>query len=168
MSIAVLYWTLIEEFWKFTLKGWFCPKPPFLLALTVLHVTCLQVRGYVFRLIAFRLVQEGPTVCPSWIDFLWDWTVSVVEAVKVTQISLSEPFNDRSLVTQLQVTVCVFRLNYALHGTMEGLVVCTFFEDFCMNYRFSVSRLLNNLLYIRNLDDVTNTVARSFSFSAKR
>ena len=66
-------WTLIEEFWKFTLKGWFCPKPPFLVALTVLHVTCLQVRGYVSRLIkAFRLLQEGPTVCPPWIDFLCD------------------------------------------------------------------------------------------------
>jgi len=67
--------------------------------------------------------------------------------------------NDRSLVTQLQVTVCIFRLNYAFHLTVEGLVVCTFSERFCMNYRFSVSRLLNHLLYFRNLGDVTNAVA---------
>jgi len=41
--------------------------------LTVLHVIGLQVRRYVFRLIeAFRLLEEGPTVCPSWIDFLCD------------------------------------------------------------------------------------------------
>jgi len=59
-------------------------------------------------------------------------------------------------------------LNYALHLTVEGLVVCTFSEGFCTNYRFSVSRLLNHLLYFRNLDDVTNMVARCFSFSAKR
>ena len=25
-SFDVLYWTLTEEFWKFSLKGWFCPK----------------------------------------------------------------------------------------------------------------------------------------------
>ena len=67
--------------------------------------------------------------------------------------------NDRSLVTQLQVTVCIFRLNYALHLTVEGLAVCTFFEGFCTNYRFSVSRLLSLLLYFRHFDDVTNMVA---------
>jgi len=33
-------------------------------------------------------------------------------------------------VTQLQVTVCIFRLNYALRLTVEGAVVCTFSEGF--------------------------------------
>jgi len=78
--------------------------------------------------------------------------------------------NDRSLVTQLQVTLCIFRLNYALRLTVEGLVVCTFSEDFCMNYRFFRFKAFKSyhLLYFRNLDDVKNTVARCFSFSTKR
>jgi len=75
--------------------------------------------------------------------------------------------NGRSLVTQQQITVCIFRLNYAFNLTVEGLVVCTFSKGFRMNCRFSASRLLNGLLYFRNLDDVTNTVARCCSFSAK-
>ena len=75
--------------------------------------------------------------------------------------------NDHSLVTQLQeVTVCVFRLNYAFRLIVEGLKVCTFPGGFCMNYRFAVTRLLNHVPYFRNFDDVTNTVARCFSQDA--
>jgi len=45
--------------------GDFAPNCHFWVALTVLHVTGLQVRGYVPRLIeAFHLLEEGPTVCP--------------------------------------------------------------------------------------------------------
>ena len=53
-SIGVLYWTLIEEFWKFSLKGRFCPKTAIfgLFWRVSVHVTDLQV---VFRLSkAFR------------------------------------------------------------------------------------------------------------------
>jgi len=47
------------------LRGDFVPNRHFWVALTVLHVTDLHVRGYVFRLIeAFHILQEGPTVCP--------------------------------------------------------------------------------------------------------
>jgi len=57
----------------------------------VLHVTGLQVRGYVFRLLeAFGLLEEGHTVCPPWIDFV-RLTILAVEAPKLTHISLSEP-----------------------------------------------------------------------------
>jgi len=53
--------------------GDFATNGHFWVALTVLHVTGLQVRRYVFRLIeAFHLLEEGPTVCPPWIDFLCD------------------------------------------------------------------------------------------------
>jgi len=46
----------------------------FWVALTVLDVTGLQARRYVFRLIkAFRLLEEGLTVCTPWIDFLCDY-----------------------------------------------------------------------------------------------
>ena len=54
--------------------------------------------------------------------------------------------NDRSLLTQLQVTVCIFRLNYALHLTVEGLVVCTFSEGFRMNCRFFEISMLRTRL----------------------
>jgi len=38
-----------------------------------LRVTGLEVRGYIFRLSqAFRLSEEGPTVCPPQIDILCD------------------------------------------------------------------------------------------------
>ena len=58
--------------------------------MTVLHVTGLQVRGYVFRLIeAFRLLKEGPTV-PTLNRLFVRLTVSALEAPKVTQISQSE------------------------------------------------------------------------------
>jgi len=57
------------------LKGWFCPKPPFLVALTVLHITCLQVRGYVFRLTTGR--ANGVPIL-NWL-YLWDWTISAVQ-----------------------------------------------------------------------------------------
>jgi len=37
--------------------------------LTGLRVTGLQVRGYIFRLSwAFRLLEEGPVVCPPRIE----------------------------------------------------------------------------------------------------
>jgi len=64
-SIAILCWTLIEEFWKFAFKGWFCTKPPFLGCFdgSPCHRS-IQIRGYVFRLIeAFLLLEEGSTVC---------------------------------------------------------------------------------------------------------
>jgi len=52
---------------------------------------------------------------------------------------------------------------------VEALMVCTFSWGPCMNYRFAVTRLLSHLPYFRNFDDVTNTIARSFSlFSIKR
>jgi len=102
-------------------------------------------------------------VCPSWIDLLWDWTVSAVEASKVTQISLSEP--QRSLSGDTATG----------HGMYFPFESCTpsyswrsfggvhFLRMFCMNYRFfSVSMLLNHLFYFRNLDDVTNMVADVF------
>jgi len=67
------------------------------------------------------------------IDFL-RLTVSAVEAPKVTQIFLSEVtivnLNDRSPVTQLEITVSVFRLNYAFRLIVEGLMVCTFSTGF--------------------------------------
>jgi len=70
--------------------------------------------------------------------------------------------NDRSTVTQLQVTIFVFRLNYAFHLIAEGLTVCIFSVGFCMSYRFAVTKLLSHVPYFRNFDDVTNTVARCF------
>jgi len=49
-SLDVLYWTLIEEFWKFSLSGVILPpNRHFPVALTGLRVTGLQVTGYVFR-----------------------------------------------------------------------------------------------------------------------
>ena len=70
--------------------------------------------------------------------------------------------NDRSPVIQLQITISVFRLNYAFHLIVEGLMVCTFSGVFCMNYRFVVTRLLNHQPNIRNFDEVSNTVADAF------
>jgi len=55
------------------LRGDFATNGQFWVALMVLHVIGLQVRRYVFRLIeAFHLLEEGPTLCPPWIDFLCD------------------------------------------------------------------------------------------------
>jgi len=72
------------------LGGDCAPNCHFWVALTVLHITGLQVRLYVFRLIeAFRLLEEEPTVCLPWIDFLCDLPFRL-EAPKVIQISLSE------------------------------------------------------------------------------
>ena len=51
MSIGCPLLNLIEEFWKFSLKGVILlPNRHFGVALTGLRVTGLQVRGYVFRL----------------------------------------------------------------------------------------------------------------------
>jgi len=69
--------------------------------------------------------------------------------------------NDRSLVTQLQITVSVFRLNCAFHLIVEGLISP---EVFCMYYCFAVTRLLNHLRYFLNFDDVTNTVPDAFHY----
>jgi len=71
--------------------------------------------------------------------------------------------NDRSAVTQLQITVSVFRLNYTFHLIVEGMLVWTFSGGFCMNYRLAVTKLINHLPYFWNFDDVTNMVARCFS-----
>jgi len=50
-SVSVFCWTLIEEFWKLSLKGWFLPENcHFGVVLTGLCVTGLQVSGYVFWL----------------------------------------------------------------------------------------------------------------------
>jgi len=51
-SIGVLYWILIEEFWKFSLKGVIWPKTDILGLFWRVSVwqAYLQVRGYVFRL----------------------------------------------------------------------------------------------------------------------
>jgi len=54
-------------------------------------------------------------------------TVSVVEAPKITQISQSD-LNDCFPVTQLQVTVSVYRFNYAFHLIAEG-PTCTLSPD---------------------------------------
>jgi len=48
-SFSVLYWTLTEEFWKFSLKGDFATKPPFLHCFDGC-VTGQQIRDYIFRL----------------------------------------------------------------------------------------------------------------------
>ena len=69
--------------------------------------------------------------------------------------------NDRSAVTQLQIMVYAFRLDYAFRLIVEVLMVCTFSGGFSnMDYRFAVTRLLNHLPYFRNFDDAANTVAR--------
>ena len=47
---------------------------------------------------------------------------------------------------RLQVTVCIFRLNYALHLTVKGLMVCTFSEGFRMNCRFFEISMLRTRL----------------------
>jgi len=44
--------------------------------------------------------------------------------------------NNRSLVTQLQITVSVFRLNYAFRLIVEGLMVCTFSWGFLCELPF--------------------------------
>ena len=73
--------------------------------------------------------------------------------------------NDRSRVTQLQVTVCVFRLNYVFHFTYSGRSDGGHFLRMC--FGIAITRLLSHLPYFRNFDDVTNMVARCFSsFSA--
>jgi len=50
-SICVLWWTLYEEFQKFVLKGVILPQNRhFWVVLVALHVTDLQVTGYIFWL----------------------------------------------------------------------------------------------------------------------
>ena len=108
-------------------------------------------------------IEDGSTVCPPCRSRLFmRLTVSAVEAPKVTQISLN--LNDRSPVKKLQITVSVFRLNYAFRLIVGGLMVCTFYAGFCVNYRFAVTKLLSNLPCFRNFDDATNTVASQMFF----
>ena len=61
--------------------------------------------------------------------------ISAVEAPIFTQISLSE-LNDRSPVTQLQIMVSVFRLNYVFRRVVETLMVCTFSGGFLYELPF--------------------------------
>jgi len=81
-SFGVHYWTLIEAFWKFSIKRVILTQNRrFRVALTGLRVTHLQVRG----LQAFRLLEEGPTVSPE--PIFVRLTFSPVEVPKITQIS---------------------------------------------------------------------------------
>ena len=77
--------------------------------------------------------------------------------------------NDRSLVSGDTATGHGMYFPFELcipsdSGRSGGVHVLRRF----LYYRFSVSRLLNHLLYFRNLDDIMNTVGRCFLFSAKR
>jgi len=58
---------------------------------------------------------------PTRIHFFVRLTISVREALKVSQILIIE----WSLVTGLQVTACVFGSPYAFHLIAEGLTVCS-------------------------------------------
>jgi len=62
---------------------------------------------------------------PTRNDFFVRLTVSVVEAPKVTQISIVN-LNERFSVTELQVTACVFGSISAFLVIAEGLTVCPF------------------------------------------
>jgi len=42
--------------------------------------------------------------------------------------------NDRSPVTQLHVTACIFRSSYAFHLTAKGPSVCPLSGGFCTTY----------------------------------
>jgi len=148
-SIGVLYWTLIEAFWKVPLKGAiFAPKLPSSGCFDT-SVTGLQVKGYVFRPIsAFHLLEEGPTVCPTPIDFLCNlpfgcsyqnfdkWTLT---------IGLRQ--------TELQITACVFGSTYAFPLIAEGLSVCRFCGILCTTYCFAVTRLWSQQPYFRWLSE---------------
>jgi len=76
-SIGVLYWTLIEEFWKFAFRpnGVILQQTAIFVLLWRFSMSQAYGSGVMlFRLIkAFHLLEEGPTVCPPWIDFLCDW-----------------------------------------------------------------------------------------------
>ena len=86
-SIGVHYWTLIEEFCKFSLKGGdFALKPQFLGSFD--GSPCYRPRsGITF----FDLASdEGPTVCPSGIDFLCDLPFPLTSLLSYTLSSLAQ------------------------------------------------------------------------------
>jgi len=57
--------------------------------------------------------------------------------------------NERYPMTQLQVTACVFRSNYASYLIAKGLTVCPLSGVFCTTYRFAVTRLWGHPPYFR-------------------
>jgi len=81
--------------------------------------------------------------------------------------------NDRSPVTQLQITVSVFHLNYSFNPSYSGRSDGVHFLRIFFLYEFSFRRYKAfKLPNFRNFDHsigVTNTVARCFSlFSIKQ
>jgi len=79
-----------------------------------------------------------------WVTF----GVSTAEMVSQTKSRLEADtplalplIGDRSPVTELQVTACVFGWTYAFHLIAEGLTVCLFSGGFCTTYHFAITRL---------------------------
>ena len=107
------------------------PKQPFSVCFHGSPCTELQVRGCVFRLIPHLLEEGRANGVPTLNRLFVRLTVSAVEALKVTQISITERHvNERSPVTQLQDTACIFGSPYAFHFTAEGLTVYPFCGSF--------------------------------------
>jgi len=169
-SVTVLYWTLIEQFWKFALKRWFCTKRPFLGCFD--GSSCHRPTGQALRFSTYRSlpsIRGRANGVPTLNRLFVRLTVSAVEAPKLIQISLSELQRSLSGDTATDHAICFsFELcSPRYSGRSDGVYCLRRF--FCMNCRFVVTRLLNNLPCFRNFDDVTNTVTRCFSlFSIKR
>ena len=148
------------------LRGDFVPNRHFLGCFD--GSSCHTPRGQGLRFSTYRSlpsIRGRANVVPTMNRLFVRLTILAVEAPKVTQILLSD-LSDRCPVTKLQITVSVFRLNYAFHLIAEGLMVCTISAEVFL-YEFPF-RLLSHIPYSRNFE-VTNTVARCFSlFSIKR
>ena len=75
MSIGVLYWTLIEEFWKGVILP---PNRHFRVVLTSLHVTGLQEVAFFDLAKHFHVLDEAPVVCAPRIGFFMRLTIMVL------------------------------------------------------------------------------------------
>jgi len=107
MSIAVLYWTLIEEVWKFTIKGLILHQTAIFGLLWRLSLTQAYMSGVTFStyrgLPSTRGRANGvPTLNRPFVRL----TVSAVEAPKVIKISLSEPKRSLSGDTATDHGIC--------------------------------------------------------------
>jgi len=94
-SVAVLYWTLIEEFWKFALKGGVILLQTVIFGLlwrfSIPQTYRSGVTFLTYRSLPSIRGRARPKGVPTLNRLFVRLTVSAVEVPKVTQISLSEP-----------------------------------------------------------------------------